>query len=61
MVFKIIEQIIEMIILNEVEVGLGIDIIQMIEGMIEATVGLDLGQEPLPIEIELDVINVGTR
>ena len=36
------EKIIEMIIMKEVEVGLGIDTIQIIpEGMIEAIVGLD--------------------
>ena len=36
-----IEEIIEMIIMKEVKVGLGIDNILIIEGMIEATVGLD--------------------
>ena len=40
------EEITEMIIMKEVEVGLGIGNIQIIlEGMIEATVGLDQVQE----------------
>ena len=45
-----------MIIMKEVEVCLGIDNILIIEGMIEVTVHLDQVQEPVPIEIELDVI-----
>ena len=50
------DEIIEMIIMKEVEVGLGIDSIMIIiEGMIEATVGLDEVQEPVTIEILLDV------
>ena len=54
-----IEEIIEMIIMKEVEVGLGMDTIPIIEGMKEATVGLDQVQELVQIEIELGVINVG--
>ena len=54
------EEIIEMIILKEVEVGLGIEIILiMLEGMIELIVGLDQVRELVPIKIELDAINVG--
>ena len=54
------EEIIEMIIMKEVEVGLGIDSIPIIlEGVIEIIVGLDQVQELVPIEIELDAINVG--
>ena len=53
------EGIIEMIILEEVGVGLRIDNIQIIlEGMIEAVVGLDQVQELPPKEIELDAIRV---
>ena len=53
------EEIIEMIITKEAEVGLGIDSIQIIpEGMIEVIVGLYQVQELVPIEIELDAINV---
>ena len=54
-----IEEIIEMIIMTQAKEGLGIDNILIIEGMIEVTVGLDQVQEPVPIEIELDVINAG--
>ena len=55
-----IEEIIGMIIMKEVGVGLGKDNIQMIpEGMIEVVLGLDQVQGPVPIEIELDAINVG--
>ena len=54
-----IEETIEMIIMKEVGVGLGIDNIPIIEGTKEATVGLDQVQEPVVIEIELDVINTG--
>ena len=55
-----IEEIIEMIIMKEVELGLGIDSIQITpEGMIEVIVSLDQIQELVPIEIELDAINVG--
>ena len=36
-----IDEIIEMIIMQEVEVGLGIDNIPIIEGTKEATLGLD--------------------
>ena len=39
------EEITEIIIMKEVEVGLGIDNIPIIEGLIEATVGLDQVQE----------------
>ena len=54
------ERIIEMIISEEIGVDLGTDNIQVIlEGMIEEIVGLDQVQEPVLIEIELDVINVG--
>ena len=41
------KEIIEMIIMKEAEVGLGIDNIPIIEGMKEATVGLDQVQEPV--------------
>ena len=55
-----IEEIIEMIIMKEVEVGLGRDsVLLILEGMIEVIVGLDQLQELVPIEIESDVINVG--
>ena len=55
-----IEEIIEMIIMREVEVDLGIDNIPVIiEGVIEAIVGLDQVQELVPIEVGLDVINTG--
>ena len=55
-----IEEIIGMIIMKEVGVGLGKGNIQIIpEGMIEGVVGVDQVQEPVPIEIELDAINVG--
>ena len=47
-----IEEIIEMIIMKDVEVGLGIDNILIIEGMIETTVGLDQVKELVPMEIE---------
>ena len=51
---------IEIIILEGVEVGLGIDSTQIIlEGMIKAIVGLDQVQELAPIEIELDAVSVG--
>ena len=51
------EGIIEMLIMKEVGVGLGIGNIQIIpEQMIEVVVGQDQVQEPLPIEIELDAI-----
>ena len=54
------EEIVEMKIMKEIEVGLKIDDIQIIpEGMIEVVVGEDQVQEPVPIEIELDAINVG--
>ena len=54
------EEMIEMIIMREVEVGLGIDNIQIIpEGMIETVVGLDQVKELAPIEIELDALNLG--
>ena len=54
------EVIIEMIILEEVGVGLETDNIQIIsEGMIEAVVGIDQIQELVLIEIELDALNVG--
>ena len=54
------EEIIEMIIMKEVEVGLGIDSFPITpEGMIEAVVGLDQVQEQLVLtEIELDAINI---
>ena len=54
-----INEIIEIIIMKEVEVDLGIHNIQIIEAMKETTVGLDQVQEPVQIEIESDVINVG--
>ena len=48
-----IEVVMEMIIVKEVEVALGIDSIPMIlEGMIEVIVGLDQAQKLVPIEIE---------
>ena len=54
-----IEGIIEMIIMKEVEVGLGIGNIQIIpEGMIGVTVGLGQVQEQALTEIGLNVINV---
>ena len=54
------EEIIEMIIMKEAEVDLGIDNIQIIpEGMTKLVVGLDQDQELVPIEIELHAINVG--
>ena len=54
------EGIIEMIFVEEVGVGLGIDNTQIIsEGMIKAVVGLDHVQELAPIEIELNAISVG--
>ena len=54
------EEIIEMIIMKETEVGLGINNIQIIpEGMINVVVGLDQVQELVPIERELDAIYVG--
>ena len=54
------EEITEMIILEDVEVGLGIDNTQIIlEGMIKEVVGLDRIQELAPIKIELDAIGVG--
>ena len=47
------EEIIEMVIMKEVEVGLGIYSIQIIpKGIIEAIVGLDQVQELVPIDIE---------
>ena len=53
------EGIIEMITLEEEEVGLGTDNIQVIlEGMTEVVVGLDQVQEPVLIGMELDAINV---
>ena len=53
-----IEEIMETIIIKEVGGGLGKDSIQIIqEGMIEAVVGLDPVQEPVPIEI--GAISVG--
>ena len=55
-----IEEIKEMIITKEVEVGLGKDSIQTIpEVLTEVIVGLDQVQELVPIEIGLDAINVG--
>ena len=56
-----IEVIIEMIILEKVEVGLGKDNIQVIlRGMIEAVaVGLDQVQEPVLIDWGFGVLNVG--
>ena len=49
-----------MIILEEVELGLGTDNIQTIsEGMTEVVVGLDQIQEPVLVETELDAISVG--
>ena len=54
------EGIIEMIILEEVEVGLGTDNAQIIlGGMIKVVVGLDQVQELAPIERELDDTSVG--
>ena len=51
------EEIIETIIMKEIGVGLGIHNTQIIlEGMIEAVVGLDQVQEPVPVEIELGAI-----
>ena len=53
------EGIKEMIILEEVGVGPGIDNTQIIlEGMIKAVAGLDQVQELAPIEIELDATSV---
>ena len=49
------EKIIEMIIMKEAEVGLGIDSILIIpEGMTEVTVDLDQVQELVPTQKELD-------
>ena len=54
-----IEGIIGMITLEEVEVGLGIDNIQVtLEGMTEVEVGLDQVQELELTETELDVLSV---
>ena len=54
------EEIIEMIITKEEEVGLGIENIQIIpEGMIEIMVDPDQVRKLVPIEIKLDGINVG--
>ena len=53
------EEIIEMVITREAEVGVEIDNNQIIpEGMIELVVGLNQVQELVLIEIGLDVINV---
>ena len=53
------EEIIEMIIMKEVEVGLWTGSIPIIlEGMIEVIVGLDQVQKLVPIEIELNVGNM---
>ena len=53
------EEIIEMIIMKEVEVGPGIDNIQITpEGMTEVIVGLDQIQEQVLMEIGLDAINI---
>ena len=47
------EEITEMVIMKEVEVGLGIGYIHIIqEGMREVIVGLDQVQDPAPIEVE---------
>ena len=54
-----IEEIIEMIIMKEVEVCLGIGNILIKEGMKEGAVGLYQVQEPVQIKIELGVVNVG--
>ena len=49
-----------MMILEEVEVGLGNDSSQVtLEGMIEAVADQIQVQEPVLIEIESDVLNVG--
>ena len=49
-----------MIILKEIRIGLGTDNIHVIlEGMIEAVVGLGQVQKLVLIEIELYAINVG--
>ena len=48
------EEITEMIIRKEAEVGLGIDNILIIEGAKEGTVDLDQVQEPVLIEIKLN-------
>ena len=53
-----IEEIMEMIIMKEAKVGLGMAI-PIIEGTIGATLGLDHFQDSVPIEIELDVKNAG--
>ena len=54
-----IEGILEMIIMKEVKVGLGIGNIKIIpEGMKEVMVGLDQDQEQALIEIGLDAMNV---
>ena len=51
---------IEMIILGEVGVGLGIDnFLIILEGMIKAVVGLEKVQELAPIENGLDAVSVG--
>ena len=53
------EEIIEILIMKGVEVGLGTDNFLIIPGgMIEVIVGLEQVQKLVPIEIELDVINV---
>ena len=47
-----IEEVIEMIIMKDIEVGLGKDSIQpMTEGMIEVTGGIDQVQELVPTEM----------
>ena len=53
------EEIIKMIIMKEVEIGIGIDNILIIGGMKEVAVGLDQVQETVQIEIELNVMNAG--
>ena len=53
------EGMIEMIILEEVGVGLETDNIQIISrGVTEIVVDLDQVQEPVLIDIELDAINI---
>ena len=56
-----IEVIIEMITLEEVEVGLGKGDIQVILAeMIEVVIGQDQIQEPVLTETELDILSVGS-
>ena len=54
-----IKEIIEIIVMKEAEVCIGIDNIPIIEVTVETTVDLGQVQEPVQREIKLDVINTG--